>query len=102
VLPISLSEEEFRVLAYIRAYADSREQFIDMEWIQEQLSLSPAQIEQASSNLAAHGFADFFEWVPSDLLGLKLTISGRGTIMTNIRLTERGWSYLRNSAEDSD
>jgi len=92
--PLTLSEDEFRVLAYIRAYADNRKQHLDPDWVQEQLNFSQSRMQQASRRLAALGLAEFFEYEPSDSV-LRMHPEIRpGPMPTDIGLTERGWDYF--------
>jgi hypothetical protein len=90
-----LSEDEFRILLYIRAYADNQQQHLDPGWVREQLCLSPERIQRASRLLAELGLAEFFEFnIPEDLLR-QYPQFGPNPTACDICLTERGWNYLR-------
>jgi hypothetical protein len=98
----TLCEDEFRVLAYIRAYADSREQHLDPGWVQEQLSLSLPRMRKASRKLAALGLAEFFEWEPPESLLRMNPEMEPGPLAMDICLTERGWNYLTANPRDNE
>ena len=92
----ALTEDEFRLLAYIRAYSDRREPHLDPTWVQEQLEFSVEHLRCAARVLVDRGLAEFFEFDPPAWL-LKahpelgvLTFPMPGDIC----LTENGWNYL--------
>ena len=93
----SLSDDEFRVLAYIRAYADHCEQHLDPTWVQEQLGFSLSQMQTAARSLAIRGLAEFREFDPAAyLLNAHPELSAFAFPMPcDIRLTQSGWNYLR-------
>jgi len=90
-----LNDDEFRLLAYLRGYADRCEQHFDPEWIQEQLQFSMDRMQKASRGLAARKLVELFEWSPSKIALLEHPEIGEGPHMTDIRLTDYGWLFLR-------
>ncbi len=94
---LPLSEAEFRVLAYIRAYADRCEQNLDPTWVQEQLEFSLSRMQDAARSLAVRGLAEFFEFdPPAYLLDAHPELGSFAFPMPcDIRLTDAGWNYLR-------
>jgi hypothetical protein len=96
--PLPLSEDEFRLLTYLRAYADHRDQSLDPDWVREQLDLPLNRLQAAARGLAVRGFAEFFEWRPDDP---KMVPSkyGDGPMPMDIRLTHKGWDSLRVEPE---
>ena len=90
-----LTEDEFRLLAYMRGYADSPTQHLDPGWVQEQLEFSRAQMQTAARALASRGLVEIFEWSPSKLDLIEHPEIGKGPHMPDIRVTEYGWNYLR-------
>jgi hypothetical protein len=93
--PPSLTHDEFRLLAYLRGYADRCEQHLDPTWVQKQLVFSIAQMLAAARGLAAQGLAEFFEYDPPEDLRLEPPEFLPGPVPCDIRLTEYGWNYLR-------
>jgi hypothetical protein len=92
---IILSEDEFRVLAYMRGYADRREQHLDPNWVQAQLEFSAERMRAAANGLAQKGLVEFFEFTPRKIDQFFEPEIGEGPYMCDIRLTEHGWNYLR-------
>jgi hypothetical protein len=90
-----LSEDEFRLLAYMRGYVDHRAQHLDPNWVQQQLQLTPAQMRKAANGLARRGLVAFFEWKPSKAVLFFDPEIGEGPFMCDIAVTDRGWEYLR-------
>jgi hypothetical protein len=90
-----LSDDEFRLLAYLRGYADRCGQHLDPGWVREQLEFSPAQMRQAAHGLAERGLAELFEWSPRKIDLLERPEIGQGPFLSDIRLTDYGWNYLR-------
>lgn len=96
-----LSDDEFRVLAYIRAYADHCDQHLDPTWVQEQLELSLSQMQNAGRTLADRGLAEFFEFdPPAELLRAHPQLKP-GPMPCDIRLTRTGWNYLHKESGTS-
>jgi len=91
----SLSNDEFRLLAYLRGYADSFAQHLDPWWVREQLEFSLSQMQSAARGLAARGLVEFFEWQPSKINLLEHPEVGEGPHMSDIRVTEHGWNYFQ-------
>lgn len=97
--PSQLTEDEFRLLAYVRAYADHPDQSLDPEWVQEQLAFSLDRLRAAGRGLATRGLAEFFEWQPEEP-GLALPdFEDDGPMPTNLKLTSQGWEYLRQDRQ---
>src|SRR2546423_575078 len=96
--PLPLSEDEFRLLAYLRAYADHRDQSLDPGWVQEQLALPLNRLQAAARGLAVRGLAEFFEWRPDDPK-LVPREYGDGPMPMDIRLTQKGWESRRVQRE---
>src|SRR5262245_58174793 len=96
--PSPLTEDEFRLLAFARAYADHRDQSLVPQWIQEQLGFSLAQLQGAARGLAARGLAEFFEWDPDDPKHRSAEYPD-GPIPMNLKLTPAGWDFLRRDRE---
>ena len=90
-----VTDDEFRLLAFMRGYADRCEQHLDPGWVQDQLEFSPAQMREAIRGLAARGLVEVFEWAPSKVQLLENPEVGEGPHMSDIRMTECGWNYLR-------
>src|SRR5438876_12276132 len=90
-----LTEDEFRLLAFMRGYADRVEQHLDPGWVQEQLEFSETRMRKAARGLAAKGLVEVFEWQPNKVQLLENPEIGEGPHMPDIRLTAHGWSYLR-------
>jgi hypothetical protein len=99
-----LSAEEFRLLAYLRGYADGwgDRYHLDPVYVQEQLELTIDSMDRASLRLAELGFVTVHEH------GLSGTIDGVDVSkayplrMSDICLTEKGWSCLRVVGSDLD
>lgn len=89
-----LTEDEFRILAYVRAYADHRGQSLDPSWVQGQLEMSLGQLREAARGLVKHGLAEFFEYQADQLHVMHGEFEG-GLMPMDIRLTDVGWNYLR-------
>jgi hypothetical protein len=97
--PSSLTEDEFRLLAYVRAYSDNREQSLDPTWVQEQLEFSLDRLRSAALGLASRGLAEFLEFEPPEnFLQAHPEISA-GQIPCAVQLTKFGWDYLRQGRE---
>jgi hypothetical protein len=96
--PLPLSDDELRLLAYVRAYADHRDQSLDPGWVQEQLDLPLDRLQAAARGLAARGLAEFFEWRPDDPKMVPPEY-GDGPMPMDIRLTHKGWDSLRVEPE---
>ncbi len=96
--PSRLTEDEFRLLAFARAYADHRDQRLVPTWIQEQLGLTLGQLQDAARGLAARGLAEFFEWRPDDAKDVPPEF-GDGPMPMDLKLTPAGWEYLRRGPE---
>ncbi len=90
-----LSDDEFRLLAYLRGYADRCEQHLDPGWVREQLEFSPERMRKASLGLASRGLVELFEWSPRKIDLLEHPDLGEGPFMSDIRVTLHGWNYLR-------
>ncbi|HEV2295701.1 MAG TPA: hypothetical protein VGR35_17775 [Tepidisphaeraceae bacterium] len=97
--PSALTEDEFRLLAYARAYADHRDQSLDPTWVQEQLEFSLDQLRAAARGLARRGLAEFFEWRPDDPSLVPPDFGDDGPMPMNVKLTSAGWDYLRRDRE---
>jgi hypothetical protein len=98
--PSRLTEDEFRVLAYARAYVDHRDQSLDPTWIREQLEFSLDQLRAAARGLAVRGLVEFFEWRPDDpSLIVPELFEDDGPMPMNLKLTPAGWDYLRRERE---
>src|SRR3954463_4823582 len=95
VMPRPLSNDEFRLLAYLRGYADNSAQHLDPWWGQEQPEFSLSLMQNAARSLAARGLVEFFEWQPSKLNLLEHPEVGEGPHMADIRVTDHGWNYLQ-------
>jgi hypothetical protein len=95
---LPLTEDEFRLLAYMRAYADHRDQHLDPGWVREQLDFSLKQLQCAARGLAVRGLAEFFEWRPDDPK-LVPPECADGPMPMDIRLTHKGWDLLHVIAE---
>jgi hypothetical protein len=93
-----LTEDEFRLLAYARAYADHRDQYLDPTWIQEQLGFTSGQLQDAARGLATRGLAEFFEWRPPEATDVPPQF-GDGPIPMDLRLTPEGWDYFQQNAD---
>jgi hypothetical protein len=90
-----LTEDEFRLLAYLRGYADRCEQHLDPNWVQTQLEFSATQMREAANGLAKRGLVEFFEWKPRKIDVLFEPEIGEVPFMCDIRMTEYGWNFLR-------
>ena len=90
-----LNEDEFRLLAFMRGYADGPEQHLDPGWVQAQLELSESRMRKAARALAARGLVEIYEWSPSKLDLIEYPEIGHGPHMPDIRVTDYGWNYLR-------
>src|SRR5438034_20118 len=91
-----LTEDEFRLLAFARAYADNCDQHLVPQWIQEQLGFTLKQLQQAARGLAVRDLAEFFEWRPSDPADVPAEY-GDGPIPMDLKLTPAGWDYFRQN-----
>src|SRR4029453_16107203 len=89
-----LTEDEFRLLAFLRGYADRPEQHFCPTSIGEMLEFSETQMRKAARGLAAKGLAEVFEWQPSKGQLFANPEIGEGSHMPDIRLTAHGWNYL--------
>ena len=90
-----LIQDEFRLLAFMRGYADRCEQHFDPGWLQRFLELSEARMHKAARGLAAKGLVAVFEWQPSKGQLFANPELGEGPRMRDIGLTEYSWNYLR-------
>jgi hypothetical protein len=98
--PSALSEDEFRLLAYVRGYADHRDQRLDPSWVQEQLEFGLDQLRAAARGLARRGLAEFFEWRPDDPSLVPPDFqSDDGPMPMDLKLTSAGWDYLRQDRQ---
>jgi hypothetical protein len=97
--PSALTEDEFRLLAYVRAYAHGRHQSLDPTWVQEQLEFSLDRLRAAARGLTQRGLAEFFEWRPDDARLVPPDFPDGGPMPMNLRLTSIGWDYLRRDRE---
>jgi hypothetical protein len=88
-----LTEDEFRLLAFARAYADNRDQHLVPTWLQEHLDFTLARLQAAARGLAAKGLAEFFEWTPDDASMIPPQF-GNGPMPMDLKLTAKGWDYL--------
>jgi hypothetical protein len=98
---MAMSEDEFRLLAYLRGYVDRREQHLDPGWVQQQLEWSRARMRAASRALAERGLVEFFEFKPPYSLTRLHPEIGPAPVPCDICLTERGWGYLRRRDEEA-
>src|SRR5437764_1201842 len=55
-----LTEDEFRLLAFMRGYADGPQQHLDPGWVQEHLGFSEARMRKAARALEARGLVEIF------------------------------------------
>ena len=90
-----LTDDEFRLLAYLRGCADRCDQHFDPGWVAEQLGFSAEHMRAAARGLAGQGLASAFEWSPRKVDLLFHPEIGDGPFMTDIRLTDHGWNYFR-------
>jgi hypothetical protein len=90
-----LTDDEFRLLAYLRGYADRCGQSLDPSWVREQLEFSPERMRKSARGLAARALVDLFEWEPRKIDLIFEPEIGKGPYFSNIRVTEHGWNYLR-------
>ena len=90
-----LSEDEFRLLAFLRGYADRPEQHFCPGSIGKMLEFSETRLRKAARALAAKGLVEVFEWRPNKVQLLEHPEIGEGPHMPDIKLTTYGWSYLR-------
>jgi hypothetical protein len=90
-----LTEDEFRLLAFLRGYADRPDQHFDPGSIGRMLEFSESRLRNAARGLAGRGLADVFEWRPNKVQLLEHPEIGEGPHMPDIRLTAHGWNYLR-------
>jgi hypothetical protein len=90
-----LNDDEFRLVAYLRGYADRCGQRLDPGWVQEQLEWSLPQMQRAARQLAELGIVEFFEFEPPDSLLRTHPALEPGPMPCDIRLTQLGWNYLR-------
>lgn len=92
---LPFTDDEFRVLAYMRGYVDRCEQHLDPGWVQQQLEFNEDRMRAAANGLVKRGLVEFFDWKPSKIDLLFEPEIGEGPFMCDIRLTEHGWNYLR-------
>jgi hypothetical protein len=97
--PTALTEDEFRLLAYVRAYADHRDQSLDPTWVQQQLEFSLDRLRAAARGLTQRGLAEFFELRPDDLSVMPPGSPYDGPMPMNLKLTSSGWDYLQRDRE---
>jgi hypothetical protein len=91
---LQLTEDELRVLAYMRAYVDHREQHLDPEWVRRQLNLTSSQMQQAARGLASRKLVEIVEFdLMMEALARKADVSNE-PYLTDICLTESGWEFL--------
>jgi len=93
-ISMMLTEDEFRLLAFVRGYADHCEQSLDPLWIREQLEFTLDRFREAARSLADRGLVEFFEWRPDDPAHFPSGIHD-GMIPMNMKFTQEGWEYLR-------
>ena len=94
-----MTEDEFRILAYVRAYSDHREQHLDPTWVGEQLVLSADRLRDAARGLAAKGLAFYFEYDPPAELRATHPELPPGPYPSDFCLTARGWDHLLRGEE---
>jgi hypothetical protein len=87
-----LTEDEFRLLAFARAYADQPQQHLVPTWLGEQLGLTLTQSQEAARGLAARGLAEFFEGRPDDA-NLVPPEFGDGPMPMDLKLTPTGVEF---------
>ena len=92
---LSLTEDEFRLLAYLRGYADHCDQHLDPTWVREQLEFSLQRMQDAARGLVRKGLAEFFEFVPPPWMRQTQPEIAPGPTPCDIKLTKIGWNYLR-------
>lgn len=92
----ALSEDEFRLLAYVCGYVERWDQHLDPGWVQEQLEWSRSRMQEVARSLAARGLVEFFEFDPPDYLRRFEPSLEPGPMSCDIRLTERGWKFLND------
>jgi hypothetical protein len=97
--PSPLTEDEFRLLAYVRSYADRCEQHLSPDWVQQQLEFSLSQMQDAARGLATRGLAEFFEFQPPEEFLREHPEITAESMPTDIRLTQAGWDYLRHNRD---
>ena len=90
-----LSDDEFRLLAYLRGYSDRLGQRLEPNWVRMQLEFDEATMRSAANGLAKRGLVELFDWKPRKIDLLFEPEIGEGPFMCDIRLTEHGWNYLR-------
>lgn len=91
----AISDDEFRLLAFLRGYADCLGQRLDPNWVREQLEFDEPRMREAARGLAKQDLVEFFDWKPRKIDLFFEPAIGEGPFMCDIRLTERGWNYLR-------
>jgi hypothetical protein len=90
-----LTDDEFRVLAFLRGYADRCEQHLEPNFVQNLLEFTTERMRAAANGLARRGLVEFLQWKPRKVDLLFEPEIGEGPFMCDIRLTGRGWNYLR-------
>ena len=90
-----LTEDEFRLLAFLRGYADRPEQHFCPHSIGTMLEFSEDRMRQAARGLAANGLVEVFQWRPNKVQLLEHPEIGEGPHMPDIKLTAQGWHFLR-------
>ena len=88
-----LGEDGFRLLAFMRAYADDCDQHLEPSWIQDQLGFTLDRLRAAARSLAGRGLVEFFEWRPDDPAHWPSQIRD-GLIPMDLKVTRAGWDYL--------
>ena len=78
----------------MRAYADHSGQHLEPSWIQKQLEFTLEQLRTAARSLVARGLVEFFEWRPDDPTMFPEEIPD-GLIQMDLKMTRKGWEYLR-------
>ncbi|HEY2584673.1 MAG TPA: hypothetical protein VGI81_02785 [Tepidisphaeraceae bacterium] len=86
-----LGEDEFRLLALMRAYADRQDQNLEPSWLGEQLEFTEDQLRAAARSLDSRGMVVFFEWHSHNP-----PANSSDPLPMNLRMTPTGWDYLRN------
>jgi hypothetical protein len=99
--PSSLTEDEFRLLAFARADADHRKQHLVPTWLQEQLGFTLGRMQDAARGLAARGLAEFFEWRPDDASMVPPQF-GDGLIPMDFKLTPEGGTTSGSTGRNSE
>jgi hypothetical protein len=100
---MGLEHDEFRVMAYLRGYADGwgNGNHLDPGSVAEQLGFDAARMRRVARRLAALGLVSIYEFNGTPQETMFHPDPTGGPILMDICLTERGWNYLREPAGDS-